>query len=141
MIKLFRFLLPICIILLSGYAQQNRNTYNGSVYFSFTKNPEGFIFGGHNSILSCQDLSIRPALSDSERESNINHAAKLEEKEDELATFKKYIDVGNHFASAFYITTSEYFSCHTKRYLFFSKHFSYFPFFRSLYLKFNVIRI
>lgn len=119
MIRLFRFLLPVCIILLSGYAQQNRHTYKRSVCFS----------------------SIKSALSDSERENNTNHAAKLEEKEDELATFKKYIDVSNDFAPAFYISTSEYFSHYTKRYLFCNKHFSYFPFFRFLYLKFNVIRI
>lgn len=141
MIKLFRFLLPICIFLLSGFTQQNTHAYNESIHFSSTKNPEGLVFNNFVSLTGCQDLSAKTLLSDSKSENGENHTAKLEEKEDELTPFKKYIDISNGFTSAFYITASGYFSHYTKQYLFFNKHFSYFPFYRSLYLKFNVFRI
>ncbi|WP_221392871.1 hypothetical protein [Dyadobacter sp. NIV53] len=141
MIKLLRFLLPICILLLSGFFPQKGHSYNESVGFSLVQNAYRLAFDGNIRVQQCQDLIFKSALSNLEGENGTNHTANLEEKEDELVFFKKYTDISNGLTSTFNTQTPSYFSHFIKRPLFLNKHFSYFPYYKFLYLKFNVLRI
>lgn len=140
MIKLVRFLLPVCILLLSGYTQQSGHVYRESLCQSPIKNEE-VVLACYDSAPDCQELIIRSGLSDTERENGLNHLANLEEKEDELASFKKFIEFSNDLAAGFYTYIPAQFSQYTIRSLIFFKHYTYFPTYRSLFLRFKVLRI
>ena len=142
MIKLVKFLLPVCILLLSSYTQQRELVYYGSICPSAVRNPSGTAYPAcYTGATGSQGLIFRSALSDTERENGLNHQASLEEKEDELASFKKFTAFSNNFVAAFYTYTPALCSQCARRSLYFFKPFSYFSTYRSLYLRFKVLRI
>jgi hypothetical protein len=142
MIKLVKFLLPVCILLLSSSAQQREPVYYGSVCSSLIKNlNETASSACYSGTIGFQESIFCSALSDTERENSLNHQASFEEKEDELAFFKRFAAFSNDFVAAFYTYTPASYSQCAIRSLYFFKPFSYFSTYRSLYLRFKVLRI
>lgn len=140
MIRVLKLFLPICILLLSGYIKPDGHSYEESVCFSSIKNTEGSCFSGYVAAQNCPGVMIS-SVSDTERDNRLNHQAKLEEKEDELASFKKFIEFSSDFAITFYTQTPGQFSPFIKPCLFFYKHVFCFPSYKSLFLKLKVFRI
>jgi hypothetical protein len=135
MIKLLKYLLPLCILLLSGYLYCHEGTIHTPIRISSVKNSNYFI--GENS----QNSIIEPALTTEKRETKQNPITDIEEKENEVISFKKDLSFNTNIAALFYTQIAEYFFQYTQIQLFFFKHFSYYPSSKSLYLIFEVMRI
>ncbi|RDB03805.1 hypothetical protein DVG78_22255 [Runella aurantiaca] len=122
MIKLFKSLLPLCILLLSGYVQHHGGAFYELISPSAVKNK--------------QYLVSKPVLFNKQ-----NRITDIEEKENEIISFKKYSASSNNIHTPFYNQIPEHFFQYTPIYLFFIKQFSYYPSCKSLYLIFEVMQI
>ncbi len=127
MIKSLKSRLPLYILLLSGFLQHERSAFHESIStFSVKKKP--------NSI-------IHPRLSTTKGENQQNHIIDIEGKENETVAFKKHLLFHNSIATPFYTQIAEYLFQYTQILFPIFKHFSYYPFGKSLYLIFEVMRI
>mgnify|MGYP001810902838 CR=1 FL=1 len=127
MIKLLKSLLLLYILLLSGFLQ-----YHGSVFYESIST---------FSVKRNQNSIIQPRLSNTKEKNRQNHIIDIEEKEKETVSFKKYLSFHNNTATPFYTQIAEYLFQYTQIFFPIFKHFSYYPFGKSLYLIFEVMRI
>lgn len=141
MIKKLRFILPLFVVLLSGYIQHSGRGYNESFFVSAIKDFEGSVFSGCLNLPANQGFFFQSLPSGSENGSIKNHPTAIEEKDEELVAFKKYLEFGNEFYTSFYSQTPVSFRRFISNQLFFSKNFCYFPSYKPLYLLFKVFRI
>lgn len=141
MIKKLRFILPLFIVLLSGYIQHSGRGYDESFFLSAIKDFEGSVFSSCVSLPANQGFFFQSLPSGSENSNIKNHATAIEEKDEELVAFKKYLAFGNEFYTAFYTHIPVGFRHFIPNRLFFSKNFCYFPSYKALYLLFKVFRI
>lgn len=129
MIKLLKPLLCFCILLLSGC------TFYESIITTPAKNIKDFV------TQKSQYLACKPALSRTKEENKQTHTTDIEEKENEIISFKKYSSFSPNIYTAFYTQLSDCLFQYTQIHSFFFKFFSYYPSCKSLYLLFEVIRI
>ncbi len=122
MIRLFKSLFPLCILLLSGYIQHHGGAFYEPISTSIAKNN--------------QYLVSRPVLFNKQ-----NRITDIEEKENEIISFKNYSAFSNNIHTPFYHQIAEYFCQYTPIHLFFIKQFSYYPSCKWLYLIFEVMQI
>jgi hypothetical protein len=135
MMNLFKSLLPLCILLLSGYLQQEGIAFYKSIDSALKKNIT------HFAVEKGQHSVVNPVLSNTKEKNNQNYITDIEEKENELSTFKKNVSFNTIIKTAFYTQLSDCISPNTQLHLFFFKLFTYCPFYKSLYLRFAVMRI
>ncbi|WP_159474921.1 hypothetical protein [Dyadobacter sp. 3J3] len=141
MIKKIRFILPLFIVLLSGYIQHIGRGYNESFFLSAIKDFEGCVFPDFVSLPGNQGMLIQSLPSGSEDGNVKNHATAIEEKDEELVAFKRYLEFSYEFFTPFFTHTPVGFRHFVKRRLFCSKDFCYFQSYKVLYLFFKVFRI
>lgn len=133
MMKLFKSLLPLCILLLTKYFQQEDSAFYKSINSALEKNST------HFTVEKSQHLVVDPVLSNTNTENKQNYITDIEEKEE--SSFKKNVPLSTVTKTVFYTQLSDYFSQHIQLHLFFFKLFTYCPFCKSLYLKYEVMRI
>ncbi|GLU53972.1 hypothetical protein [Dyadobacter frigoris] len=141
MIKKLRFILPLFIVLLSGYIQHGSYGNSESVLLSALKDFEGSVFNNCVSLQTNQVFFIQSLPSDTESGNFKNHATAIEEKDEELVAFKRYLAFSNELYTASYTHTPGGFRYFVKHRLFFPKNFSYFQSHKALYLLLKVFRI
>lgn len=141
MIKKLRFILPLFVVLLSGYIQHGGRGYSESFFLSAIKDFEGSVFSSCLSLPANQGFFFQSIPSGSENGSIRNHATAIEEKDEELVAFKKYLEFSNEFYTSFNTHTPAGFHHFITNRLFFSKNFCCFSSYNPLYLLFKVFRI
>jgi hypothetical protein len=137
--KLTKYLLSFCILLSCGYSQLSahplkENSFfsclhsNGSEHFSFTirRNSEALV--------------IKSASTGTEKAIHELEATEIEEKDDELASSKKYIEDGSYSIPLFFTHIPGYSLPNSKKTLLSGKHFPS-DTLSSRYLIFQVFRI
>jgi len=137
--KLFKILLPVCILLFGGYIRLAGHALGGS--FEDSAHKDLVPVNLFPFTCDCQELVVKSVLSDVERQNGLNHAAKVEEKEDELQSFKKQLDFNNNLSVAFFNKTTRYFFHNTQQLLFSYNNISYIPVYSALFLRLGVLRI
>jgi hypothetical protein len=131
-------LLPLCLLLLSGfsviYAGSSRDlvSCSSSIKLQIETGLSHFFSAPHQ-----EGLSVRSVTHDSKKFDRIYIEENKEETE-EITFFKKYIEIGNYFA-VFYPRTNKTFCSNLKSNMLFSEHFSYYSSMRYIILR--VIRI
>ncbi|MBE9462636.1 hypothetical protein ACFP1I_09640 [Dyadobacter subterraneus] len=141
MIKKLRFILPLIIVLLSGYIQHGSRGYNESFFLSAIKDFEGSVFSSCVSLPVNQGFSVQSLPTDSENGNIKNHATAIEEKDEELVAFRKHLEFGNEFFTDLSTNVAARFRHFITHRIFFSKSFCYFPSYKALYLLLKVFRI
>jgi hypothetical protein len=141
MIKFLRFFLPLCIFLPAGFSQAAACAHVESTGYSpqhklpfqtdYATDKPG---KDHQSILTSM-------LPEPENGKVLNCAADEEEGENEMLPFRKFQVLTNGFSTAFNVQISGYFIQPVKKCWSLSRHFSYYPFHRNLYLILEVFRI
>lgn len=131
MIKSVKSLFPLFILLMSVYLQQYRGTFCKSISVTSVKSSNCFI----------AEKKQHTILFNTKEENKHNHITDIEEKENEVVSFKKYSSFSPNIYTPFYTQLSDCLFQYTQIHLFFFKHFSYYPSSKSLYLLFEVIRI
>ncbi|AEI48214.1 hypothetical protein Runsl_1790 [Runella slithyformis DSM 19594] len=135
MIQLVKSPFSLFILLLSGYFQ-----YAGSTLYE--SNDSSSVRNSHYSIPEKSHRSVFfPVLYNKKGDNILSHSTDIEEKENQLNSFKKSIVFSAILKSAFYSHLSGYLFRYTLLPLFFLKLCFYHPFAKSLYLKFEVMRI
>lgn len=140
MIKfLIRFLLSLCILLLSGYSHLHAHAYQELSSYALIKNLKG---SEHVSFRTVQNVqTFISSLSPSVTEKSFKvEAAEIEEEENKSVSFKKYLENSNYLTAVFYVLALAYFFRYIKTSLLFCKHFSY-TLSQRRYLIFHVFRI
>ena len=138
--KFLKFLLPLSVILLSGYSELSGHTREESALIS-AKPSDGSPNVFYNAAQDCEELVIKPGQSEYEKASSLNHTANVEEKEDELSSSKRSLEFTTNLHIDFHTLTAGYFHHCIKSNSFFSKGCSYFPSYNSLLLLIGVLRI
>ncbi|MCF0058797.1 hypothetical protein [Dyadobacter sp. CY356] len=141
MIKKLRFILPLVIVLLTGFFQHSGRGYSDSFFLSAIKDFEGSVFSGCAGLPANQGFFLQSLPSGSENGNVKNHATAIEEKNEELVAFKKYLEFSYEFFTPFYSHNTGGFRPFIPNGLFLAKHFCYFPSYKSLYLLLKVFRI
>ncbi len=139
--KLFKILLPVCILLFGGYVRLSGHPMAESGQDSSPTNSEQTVFGLFTFAQDCQELIIKAVSKDLERENALNRAAKVEEKEDELQSFRKHLDFNGDFQVAFIAPLHGFVHYDSIRYLFSYSEFAYIPSYSTLFLRLGVLRI
>ena len=139
--KLFKILLPVCILLFGGYIRLSGNALAEFADDSALNNGGVAAFNLFSFSQDCRELIVKPVVSDIERENGLNHAAKVEEKEDELQSFKKHLDFNNDLNVPCVSQIPGYAHYYTQRFLFSNHNFSYLPSYSALFLRLGVLRI
>ncbi|MCF2446584.1 hypothetical protein L0657_21685 [Dyadobacter sp. CY345] len=139
--KLFKILLPVCILLFGGYVRLSGHPMADSGQDSSLENDHRTVSDLVTFYQDCHELVIKPVSTDLERENALNRAAKVEEKEDELQSFRKHLDFNGDLHVAFTAPMTGFFIYDTKRYLFSYNKFSYIPSYSTLFLRLGVLRI
>lgn len=135
MVKLLRYLFPLYVLLVSGYFQHHGDTLYKSISSSVVKNNQYLL------VIEKKQRSVcKPVLSNKE-DNQHNRITDIEEKKNEIISFKKYSAFSNNIHPLSRTQIAEYFFQYTPIYLFFIKQFFYYPSCKSLYLIFEVIRI
>lgn len=138
--KLFKFFLPACILLCSGYLRISGHT------LAEADQDSAFKYSGEATLsFFCldqdgQQSAINSLSSDFEK-NGLGHAAKIEEKEDELQSFRKYLDPVNHLGVAGPGQPSFYFHHNTHRLSIADQYFAYIPYRNALFIRLGVLRI
>jgi len=141
MIKAFiKYLLPLCIFLLSGMGQLSAHAQKGSAYYASSKNLKGSAYARIGTAQPDLTTSIKSSLFNTKKVKNRLAAAENEREEDELITFKKNAESSDFFTAVFYTQVLEYLFSYQKSFLAFCKQFSYYSSHRW-YLLFRVFRI
>ena len=140
MIKLFKFYLSVCILLLTAFVQRHGGTHE-AVYFFSLQNRNISAFSDHGVLTSNLHLNFKPDRADKGRKSAVSVALNVEEKEDESDSSKRYTTLSKDFYAASYTQTAMQFGHYIRKSKFHNKHFTYFPSYRFLYLKLKVFRI
>lgn len=135
MIKSVTFLFPLCILLLSGYLQQQEYSFYEFISTPSLKNVNCFTLQTHHYSISSF------ALSNKKEQQKQTHITDIEEKENETVSFKSHVGFSNNINTRFYTQITEYFFQYIQIHLSFFKRFSYFLSCESLYLLFEVMRI
>jgi len=135
-----KYLLSLCILLLSVYSQLYAHTYRDGISHSSLKNQinsEQARFGtGQNSPV----LARKFVLSVTEKESLKIGVAEIEEEDNKLISFKKYLKNSNYFSTVFYALVFGFLGLFLRIHLPSCKHSLNFPSYK-LFLLFRVIRI
>jgi len=139
--KLFKFFLPVCILLCSGYIRLSGHTLAEPARDSTPDKSEKAPVNFFTLNEAYQEFTIKPVLSDIERENALNHAAKVEEKEDELQSFKKHLDFTSDYSIACLFQTTAYSRVYARRFQYSAKCLSFRPSDGPLFLKLGVLRI
>ncbi|AXE19475.1 hypothetical protein DR864_17860 [Runella rosea] len=134
MIKLFKSLFPLCVLLVGGYIQHHGGTFYESINSSTVKNKQYLI-------VEKKQYSVSKPVLFNQGKNKQNRITDIEEKENEIVSFKKYSLFSNNVNTPFYTQTAEYSFQYTQLHFFFFKLFSYYPSCKSLYLIFEVMRI
>lgn len=140
MLKLSRFLFPLCMLLLTAFVQHAGGARE-SFYLSSLNNFKASVFTGNGFLKSSQHLIFRPDRSGKEKESALNVAVNVEEKEDEPVSSRKYIQLGRSFHAAFYTQKISRFCHYIRKNTVYFRQFAYSPSNRFLYLRLKVFRI
>jgi hypothetical protein len=139
MIKLLKFLLPLCVFLLGGYVQ-HFDTHQEFFRNFGSENSEMAALNGCFTTLNGQGFVIKSDTTDNERGAGIHHRIDIEVKENELTSARKYFGFSNDL-NVFYTHISGSFIHYIKVSLLSCKHFYHFPSYKSLFLLFGVMRI
>ncbi|UBM59863.1 hypothetical protein LAG90_04270 [Marinilongibacter aquaticus] len=141
MIKLFhRFLLSLSIILLSGFVQLGTATYHRHDSFSLS---QGLDHAESIASFSTQDnLHLKSSFTFQGKQNEKRRTQDIEEKEDELVSFKKFLEVEDDEVHQVCITQTvgqllsyAYYSFYAKR------QFTHLPSYKSLFIFYQVFRI
>ncbi len=135
MIKLLKSLLSLFILLLSGYLYCHEGITYTSIGISSSNN------SNYLTRENSQNFTIEPILATAKRETKRNHIIYIEEKANEVISFKKYLLFSNKIITPFYSQIATHLFRYTQIDLFFFTHSSFYPFCKSLYLIFEVMRI
>ena len=138
--KFLKFLLPLSVILLSGYSELSGHTREESDWNS-AKISDGTSISFFNSGQNCEELVLRSGQSEYQKAGSLNHTANVEEKEDELGSSKRNLEFCNNLHVDFHALTTGHFHHYIPKSTFFSRGFSYFPSYNSLLLLIGVLRI
>ena len=140
MVKEFvKYLLLLCILLLSVHSQLYVHSGQGFARITVTKGSEGPGPAHYGTLQAEQAFKVR-YFSPSPEESLRLEAADIEEEEDEVVSFKKFLERSGYLAAAFYSLLLALFFRYFKTSLLFCKHISYNSSKRR-YLVFQVFRI
>lgn len=135
MIQLVKSLFALFILLLSGYFQYDNSTFSESHDSSSVKNSR------YSIVENSQDSIFESALNNKKADDIQSHPTDIEEKENQLNFFRKTISFSDILRTVFYTHLADYLFRYTLLPLFFLKLCFYYPFSKSLYLKFEVMRI
>ncbi|CAN5915810.1 hypothetical protein BH24BAC1_BH24BAC1_10490 [soil metagenome] len=138
MIRSFlKYLLSLCILLLSVYGQLYAQTYqefDRSSLIQILKGTELASYG-----IQQNDLASTYSSSDRERHLNLE-ATDIEEEKNKFASSRKKVASSIFFSAAFFALLLANFFCYVKTCLLSCKHFSY-TLSKRRYLIFEVFRI
>jgi len=142
MIKaLAKYLLLLCVILLSGYGQLSARTSKESAIHAQTKyDKESENVTSDNVQKDNACIITSSTRSDTKKERQEICVAKNEVEEDEVDSSKKHVERNYVSLSNFYALSQECFLLYIKNSLTFCKRFSYFTSYMR-YIIFQVIRI
>lgn len=134
-----KYLLSLCILLLSVHSQLYAQPGQGFAGISLTKGSVGSGLAGYGTLQADQASKLR-YFSPGTDESLRLEATDIEEEEDESVSFKKILASGDYFAAALYSLLLALFFCHFKTGLRHCKQFSHNSSKRR-FLLFQVFRI
>ena len=144
MIKtLIKYLLSLCILLLSGYGHLSAHAYKESTFYAPLKNLQGSAQVSFDFVKNDQTFIIGSSSSGTEKENCIIEATDIKENEEEeyeLISFKKHLASSNFFTAIFCALTFGYFYCTFKKILPFWNRLSYITSYRW-YVVFQVFII
>jgi len=140
MIRAFlKYLLSLCILLLSVYSHLYAQTYQGFTSYSLLKKLKGSEHASIGAVQNDQAFSFKYASPVPEKSFKVE-ATDIEEEDYKFISFKKYLESNSYFTAAFYALALAFFFRYIKTSLLFCKHFSY-TLSQRRYLLFQVFRI
>jgi len=135
---LFRFLIPLYILLLSGHTQVLAHTHKDDITTRLENCETSTNLTGVGYLLSTDDSIIYPTPDIKKYYKVVLNDNEIEE--DETISLKKSTEINNYFATQFYTQTPGYISTYRKNSLPDCKHFFYAPS-CGKYIIFRVIRL
>lgn len=141
---LTRFFLMLFVVLLGGQGVLNAHPYQGHNGYALDKNAESlalqFDFGFSQDYDASYFKSI-PFRTQTEKQNEKFVVTDNEGDDEELVSYKKYLEINNYFTSALYAQTLGYSHRYVKESLpYYSRPLSYFSSYRK-YIVFRVIRL
>lgn len=119
-----RFLLPLCILLLSIYSQVFAHTLEKRAFFSQTENLRASEHAAPGTLQAEQAFITKPSSTGTERK-QVAEAACIEIEEDESLSSRKHAGVNYYITSIFCAQVLEFFlRSNLNKGFSFSKHFS-----------------
>lgn len=135
---LFRFLIPVFVLLLSGHTQILAHTHGDNTAAHLENCETSTNLSDVGYLLSTDDSIIYPTPDVRKYYKVVLNDNEIEE--DETISLKKSLEINNYFASHFYTQTPGYTSASLKNRLPLSKHFFYTSSCQK-YIIFRVIRL
>lgn len=137
---LFKIIISLHILLLSGHTQLRAYTYNDSNYASLEKNIESHYLN-FTEMQDALGINIKTTIPGIQKVNDKIDSTDNEKEEDELTSSKKCLDLNNYFTAVFYTAqTPVYVHHYTEKSLPYCKHFSSFSSLKW-YIIFRVIRL
>ena len=118
MIKLFESLFALCIVMMSEYVHLYEYTFYEHISTAAVKNSNRLVEEKKQHSVS------KIVIFNTKEENKQNHTTDIEEKENEVVSFKKYSSFSNNIHPLFYTQQSHYLFQYTEIHSFFFKHFS-----------------
>ena len=138
-----KYLLTLCILLLSGYSQLSAGAHLGSRGHSPAVRFAGSEWNSSVASLPRPSFIVKSPSSGTKKDltSEVAEIVEVEEEDDKSTASKKIGASDHHFTTLFYALTAEYFSTSFKNCLSFCKQFSLFSSHPALYIILRVFRI
>jgi len=121
---ILKYLLTLCILLLSVYSHLYAHAYQELPCHSHTQRFKGAVHASLGTSHNDQGFNPRYSLSDSEKSFRLE-ATDIEEEDYGFVAFRKYLESNYYFTAVFYAIALAFFFRYIKTSLLFCKHFSY----------------
>ncbi len=141
---LTRFFLMLFVVLLGGQGVLNAHPYQGHSGYALGKNAESLALQfdfGFSQDYDASYLKSIPFRTQTEKQNEKFIVTDNEGDDEELVSYKKYLEINNYFTTALYAQTLGYSHRYVKESLpYYSRPLSYFSSYRK-YIVFRVIRL
>ena len=122
----FKYLLTLCILLLSGYSQLSAQAHKEYASNTPIKNCSGVTLAGDGHQQNILPLNFKPHAAVSAEESQIDLIAPgYEAEDDEFAQFKKFLESSKYYAALLFAFTLAFLLRHHPTGSFSSGHVAY----------------